>query len=156
MSLEKDIRVKMTEALKIGDKESKAVYSAMVQALANKAKDLRVAELTPDQENEVIIKMVKQNQESIDTCPSDRFDILNKLRFEKKILTSYMPKQMDKDEIITEINKALEELGINIDKLTAKDRGRVMKVLMPRVKGKADGGMVNNIFNTLFLHQNNG
>ena len=156
MSLEKEIRVKMNDALKAGDKDSKAVYSVMVQALTNKAKDLRVSELTPDQENEVIIRLVKQNQESIDTCPSDRFDIINKLRFEKKILASYMPKQMDKDEIVSEINKVLEELGIDPDKLTIKDKGRVMKLLMPRVKGKADGGMVNNIFSIVFLHQNNG
>lgn len=151
MSMMNEIRTKMNDALRAGDKEAKAGYSEILQALTNKAKDLRVTELTPDQENEVIIKLVKQNQESIDTCPSDRFDILNKLRFEKKILVSYMPKQMDKDEIIAEIKNVLAELGIDTEKVSPKDKGRIMKVLMPRVKGKADGGMVNTVLAVFFV-----
>lgn len=150
MSLEVEIRSKMVNALKIGDKDSKSVYSAMVQALANKAKDLRVSELTPEQEIEVITKLVKQNQESIDTCPRDRVDILNNLRFERSILTEYMPKQMDEDEIRGEINFVLNELNLRIVDLKPQDKGRIMKVLMPKIKGKADGKLVNSILSSYF------
>ena len=99
--------------------------------------------LTPEQETEVIQKLVKQNKESIDTCPADRTDILRQLQFERDILVRYMPKQMDADEIRAVIGQVLAEL--NITAPTAKDKGRIMKNLMPLVKGKADGKMVNDI-----------
>ena len=143
MSMLNEIRAKMNEALKAGDKETKQVYSSILNALTGKAKALLVQELTPEQETEVIQKLVKQNKESIDTCPADRTDILQQLQFERDILVRYMPKQMDADEIRAVIGQVLTEL--NITAPTAKDKGRIMKNLMPLVKGKADGKMVNDI-----------
>ncbi len=143
MSMLNEIRAKMNEALKAGDKETKQVYSSILNALTGKAKALLVQELTPEQETEVIQKLVKQNKESIDTCPADRTDILQQLQFERDILVRYMPKQMDADEIRAVIGQVLAEL--NITAPTAKDKGRIMKNLMPLVKGKADGKMVNDI-----------
>lgn len=143
MSMLNEIRAKMNEALKAGDKETKQVYSSILNALTGKAKALLVQELTPEQEAEVIQKLVKQNKESIDTCPADRTDILRQLQFERDILVRYMPKQMDADEIRAVIGQVLTEL--NITAPTVKDKGRIMKNLMPLVKGKADGKMVNDI-----------
>ncbi|MGM9638498.1 MAG: GatB/YqeY domain-containing protein [Butyricicoccaceae bacterium] len=143
MSMLNEIRAKMNQALKAGDKETKQVYSSILNALTGKAKALLVQELTPEQEAEVIQKLVKQNKESIDTCPADRTDILQQLQFERDILVRYMPKQMDADEIRAVIGQVLAEL--NITTPTAKDKGRIMKNLMPLVKGKADGKMVNDI-----------
>ena len=143
MSMLNEIRAKMNEALKAGDKETKQVYSSILNALTGKAKALLVQELTPEQETEVIQKLVKQNKESIDTCPADRTDILRQLQFERDILVRYMPKQMDADEIRAVIGQVLTEL--NITAPTVKDKGRIMKNLMPLVKGKADGKMVNDI-----------
>lgn len=143
MSMLNEIRAKMNEALKAGDKETKQVYSSILNALTGKAKALLVQELTPEQEAEVVQKLVKQNKESIDTCPADRTDILRQLQFERDILVRYMPKQMDADEIRAVIGQVLTEL--NITAPTAKDKGRIMKNLMPLVKGKADGKMVNDI-----------
>ena len=143
MSMLNEIRAKMNEALKAGDKETKQVYSSILNALTGKAKALLVQELTPEQEAEVVQKLVKQNKESIDTCPADRTDILRQLQFEHDILVRYMPKQMDADEIRAVIGQVLTEL--NITAPTVKDKGRIMKNLMPLVKGKADGKMVNDI-----------
>lgn len=143
MSMLNEIRAKMNEALKAGDKETKQVYSSILNALTGKAKALLVQELTPEQEAEVVQKLVKQNKESIDTCPADRTDILRQLQFERDILVRYMPKQMDADEIRAVIGQVLTEL--NITAPTVKDKGRIMKNLMPLVKGKADGKMVNDI-----------
>lgn len=147
MSLEKVIRDKMTQALKNSDKEAKQVYSGILNALLNKAKDLRVEELTDEQSNEVIVKMSKQLEESIETCPKDRVDILEKLQFEKNILMEYMPKQMTEAEITEVIKQVLTEIGI--DTPTNKDKGKIMKVLMPKVKGKADGKVVNQVLASL-------
>ena len=143
MSMTKEIRTKMTDALKAGDKDTKNVYSAILNALTNKAKELLVAELSPEQEIEVIQKLVKQNKESIDTCPADRTEMLATLNFERNILLLYMPKQMDKAEIEAVIRGVLSDLGIETP--TGKDKGRIMKNLMPLVKGKADGKLVNEV-----------
>ncbi len=143
MSMTNEIRTKMTDALKAGDKETKQVYSAILNALTNKAKELLVPELNAEQEIEVIQKLVKQNKESIDTCPADRTETLAALNFERNILLLYMPKQMDEAEIEAVIRGVLQDLGI--DTPTGKDKGRIMKNLMPLVKGKADGKLVNEV-----------
>lgn len=143
MSMTKEIRTKMTDALKAGDKDTKNVYSAILNALTNKAKELLVTELSPEQEIEVIQKLVKQNKESIDTCPADRTEMLATLNFERNILLLYMPKQMDEAEIEAVIRGVLNDLGIETP--TGKDKGRIMKNLMPLVKGKADGKLVNEV-----------
>ena len=143
MSLEQVFRQKMNEALKSGNKEERSVYSSIVVAFVNKEKELRVEELDEQQEIDVITRMSKQNQESIDTCPSNREDILDKLYFERSILTQYLPKQMTEKEIEATINEVLSDIGI--ENPTGKDKGKIMKVLMPRVKGKADGKFVNQI-----------
>ena len=137
MSMTKEIRTKMTDALKAGDKDTKNVYSAILNALTNKAKELLVAELSPEQEIEVIQKLVKQNKESIDTCPADRTEMLATLNFERNILLLYMPKQMDEAEIEAVIRGVLSDLGIETP--TGKDKGRIMKNLMPLVKWLLSG-----------------
>ena len=152
MSIESDVRKKMTEALKCGDKESRTVYSTILNAIKNKEKDMRCDSLTDEQETEVIIKLAKQNQESIESCPSSRDDILSKLKFERDIIIQYMPKQMTEAEIKESIEIVLSELGIGTANtpITPKDRGRVMKILMPRVRGRADGRAVNTVLSQYF------
>lgn len=146
MALEVTIRAKMVEALKAGDKDTKMVYTAILTALTNKDKELQ-AELTPEQDIEVITKLSKQNQESIDTCPADRTDTIEKLKFERAIITQYMPKQMDENEVRQVIQEVLNKLGMNTFDIKAK--GKVMKELMPLVKGKADGKLVNKVLESM-------
>ena len=149
MSIMKDVHQKMVEAMKAKDKAAKDAYSNILATMKAKAKDLRVDEMTAEQEIEVITKMAKQNQESIDTCPADRVEVLDKLKFEREIITQYMPKQMDEDEIKAVISDVLAEIGLSAP--TAKDKGKIMKVLMPRVKGKADGKLVNTVLSSFFV-----
>ena len=137
------VRAKMTQALKDGDKESKQVYSNILDALTKEAKSLLVADLTAEQETAVIKRMLKQVDDSIEKCPASRPEFAEKLRFERNIIEQYMPEQMGEDEIKRCINEALAELGIEAP--SKSDKGKVMKVLMPKVKGKADGKLVNQI-----------
>lgn len=141
-----DVHIRMVNAMKAKDKQSKDAYSNILAALKAKAKELLVDELTDEQAAQVIVKMAKQNQESIDTCPADREDIMKTLQFERGIILRYMPEQMGEDEIKTKISEVLFELGLTAP--TAKDKGKIMKVLMPRVKGKADGKLVNTVLAT--------
>ena len=138
-----EIRSEMIAALKNGDKERKQVYSGILDALTKEAKALLVDNLTSEQEEAVIKRMLKQTDDSIEKCPASRPDFAEKLKFEREIIAKYMPAQMSEDEIKVVINEVLVELGITIP--TKADKGRIMKVLMPKVKGKADGKLVNEV-----------
>lgn len=138
-----EIRSEMIAALKNGDKERKQVYSGILDALTKEAKSLLVDGLTPEQEVAVIKRMLKQVDESILKCPASRPEIAEKLKFERDIIAKYMPQQMSEDEIRVVMNEVFVELGITAP--TKADKGRIMKVLMPKVKGKADGKLVNEI-----------
>ena len=140
------VRAEMNKALKSGDKETKQVYSGILDALNKEAKALLVAELTAEQEVDVIKRLLKQADDAIAKCPASRPEYADKFKFEKSILMQYMPKQMDSDEIMGVINEVLSELDIS--EPTKSDKGKVMKALMPKVKGKADGKLVNDIFTT--------
>lgn len=148
MSLEAVVRNQMNEALRTGNKEARLVYSSIVTALTNKSKELFPVseshnELSAEQEIEVISKLAKQNKESIDSCPMDRIELLEKLNFEKNILVQFLPEQMSEDEIRQTISDILVELGLT--NFENKDKGSIMKSLMPKTKGKADGKLVNQI-----------
>jgi len=142
-----EVRKDMVTAMKAGEKERKATLSALLTALKNKAIDKR-ADLTEEEEVQVILKEIKQTKETLDTTPADRTDIIEECTKRLSVLEEYAPKMMDEAEIRDIISATLAELGI--ENPTAKDKGKIMKVLMPKVKGKADGKLVNETL-TLFM-----
>ena len=73
---------------------------------------------------------------------------IEEARLRMQVYGEFAPKLMDEDEIRTVIKEVLAEL--QIEQPTAKDKGRIMKTLMPRVKGKADGGLVNQVLGGFF------
>ena len=79
-------------------------------------------------------------------CPADRTETLAQLKAELAVYEEFLPKQMDENEIRATIEDVLAELGIETP--TGKDKGAIMKVLMPKVKGKADGKLVNAVLST--------
>ena len=134
------VRNEMVAALKEGNKERKGILSLLVSALDKAAKEKREA-LTETEENQVVLKMCKQLQETINTCPANREDIRKKAEFELSVTSEFAPKMMSESEICDEVQAVLDELGF--ETYEDKNKGQVMKVLMPRVKGKADGKLVN-------------
>lgn len=142
MSKIEEVRKDMVTAMKAGEKERKATLSALLTALKNKAIDKR-ADLTEEEEVQVILKEIKQTKETLDTTPADRTDIIEECTKRLSVLEEYAPKMMDTEEIKSVIQEVLSALGI--DAPTAKDKGRIMKELMPKVKGKADGKLVSEI-----------
>ena len=116
-----------------------------MSALKNKAIDKR-SDLTPEEETQVVLKEIKQVKETLGMTPSEREDIVRECTSRLHVLEGYAPKMMDEAEIREVISSTLEEVGITAP--TAKDKGKIMKVLMPKVKGKADGKLVNEIFTT--------
>ena len=136
------VRAEMVAAMKAGDKERKDVLSLLLSALKNKAIDKR-ADLTEEEENQVVLKEAKQVSETLELTPADREDIINQCKFRIAVLNEFAPKMMDADEIKAVITEVLASLSIDVP--TGKDKGRIMKELMPKVKGKADGKLVNEI-----------
>lgn len=142
MSKIEEVRSDMVKAMKAGDKETKETLSMLLAALKNKAIDKR-ADLTPEEETQVILKEIKQTKETLELTPADRTDIIEECQKRLAVLEPYAPKMMDEAEIKEVVTAVLAELGL--DAPTAKDKGKIMKNLMPKVKGKADGKLVNEI-----------
>ena len=142
MSKIEEVRSDMIKAMKAGDKETKETLSMLLAALKNKAIDKR-ADLTPEEETQVILKEIKQTKETLELTPADRTDIIEECQKRLAVLEPYAPKMMDEAEIKEVVSSVLAELGL--DTPTAKDKGKIMKNLMPKVKGKADGKLVNEI-----------
>lgn len=133
--------------MKDKDKERKDALSLLLSALKSKQIDKR-ADLTEEEENAVIFREIKQAQETIDTTPADRVQTIEEAKLRMKVYGEFVPKLMDEDEIRAIIKEVLAEL--QIDQPTVKDKGRIMKTLMARVKGKADGGLVNQVLGSFF------
>ena len=141
------VRKAMMDALKAGDKPRKEALSLLLSALKAKNIDKR-ADLTEDEENAVVYKEIKEAKETLDTTPADRVQTIEEAKLRMKVYGEFAPKLMGEDEIRTVIKEVLAEL--QIEQPTAKDKGRIMKTLMPRVKGKADGGLVNRVLGSFF------
>ena len=146
MSKIDEVRSAMMAAMKAKDKERKDALSALLTALKNKAIDKR-ADLTEEEETQVILKEIKQLKETIEMTPADRTDILTECNSRLAVLEEYAPKMMDEAEIKAVVSEVLTSLGL--DAPTAKEKGKIMKELMPKVKGKADGKLVNDILTGL-------
>lgn len=145
MSKIDEVRADMVKAMKAGDKESKETLSMLLAALKNKAINKR-SDLTAEEETQVILKEIKQTKETLEMTPADRTEIIDECNKRLAVLEQYAPKMMDEAEIRAVIDATLSEVGIEAPE--AKDKGKIMKVLMPKVKGKADGKLVNDILMT--------
>ncbi len=142
MSKIDEIRAEMVTAMKNKDKERKDTLSMLLAALKNKAIDKR-EDLTEAEEYEVIKKEIKQTKETMELAPGDREDIKEQCRKRLEVLQEFAPEEMGEDAIREAVRETLAALGI--DSPSVKDKGKIMKELMPKVKGKADGAAVNRI-----------
>lgn len=90
----------------------------------------------------VLQKEAKQRKDSIEQfLKAGRQDLVDKETKELELLQTYLPKQMGEEEIKNLVKSAIEQTGAT----SVKDIGKVMGVLIPKIKGKADGGMVSQI-----------
>ena len=137
MSMIDVVRADMVAAMKAKEKEKKEVLSMLLADLKNYEINNRV-ELTDEAAAQVVLKQIKQLKETLSLTPADRTDIINECNFSISVLQNYAPEMMDKDAIEKVIKETLSEP-------TPKDKGAIMKTLMPKVKGKADGKLVNEV-----------
>ena len=142
MSMIDVVRADMVAAMKAKEKEKKEVFSMLLAELKNYEINNRVS-LTDETAGQVVLKQIKQLKETLSLTPADRQDIIDECNFSIKVLQEYAPEMMDEAAIEAVIKETLSELSI--EKPTPKDKGAIMKVLMPKVKGKADGKLVNEV-----------
>ena len=135
----------MMAAMKEKNQEKKNAISSLVDAakkiVIDKGGD-RV-NIPDDIVNSVILKELKTIKEQIDTCPSDRTDLLTEFKNRYAYVEAYAPKLMSKEDIMKLINDKFSEI------VASKNKGQIMKNLMPEIKGKADGKLINEIVEEL-------
>ncbi len=146
MSKIDEVRAAMVAAMKAKDKERKDSLSMLLSALKNKAIDKR-EDLTEAEENEVIAKEIKQTTDTLELAPADREDIKEQCSKRIAVYKEFAPAQMDEAEIKATIQTIIDKLGITAP--TGKDRGAIMKELMPLTKGRADGKLVNQLVGSI-------
>lgn len=147
MALMDDVRAGMMAAMKNKDKVRKDALSALLAAMKSKMIDNK-GELSEDDAIAVVAKEIKQLKETMDTAPESYVEVKKECAAKIAVLSEFMPKQMDVEEIKEVIRGVLATLGL--EKPEAKQKGIIMKNLMPLVKGKADGKLVNEVLATFF------
>ena len=141
MSLKEVLQEDLKSAMKEKDTIKKNVIVMMKAAILQIEKDKKV-DLDDEGVIEVIAKGVKQRKDSIPEFEKgNRPDLVENIKKEIDILMSYLPQQLTEDELHKIIADAIFEVGAQ----SAKDMGKVMNALMPRVKGRADGKLINMI-----------
>jgi len=136
------VRKEMMEALKAGDKPRKEALSMLLSALKAKFIDKR-EDLTEEEENAVVFKEIKEAKETLETTPAERTDIIDECNLKIAVYSEFAPQLMSREEIEQVLNGVIVALGI--ENPTIKEKGKIMKELMPKVKGKADGNVVNEV-----------
>jgi uncharacterized protein YqeY len=138
MDINARLNEEMVVAAKAKDKIRLSAARMLKTALHNKEIDL----MRPLNENEalqVLSSMIKQRKDSIEQfAKGGRTDLVEKEEAELKFLQEFMPAQISEEEVDAIIKKTIEEAGA----VSVKDMGKVMKILMPKLTGVADGKIV--------------
>ena len=141
MSLKERLLQDMKEALKSKDKVKLSTIR-MINSLIKNAEIEKRGSLTDEEIIQLLMKYAKQRRESIEMYEKGgRQDLVEKEKAELAVVESYLPKQLSEDEIREIVKQAIDETGA----ASVKDLGKVMKVVMPKVKGRADGSVVNRL-----------
>jgi uncharacterized protein YqeY len=147
MTLEK-LQSEMVQALKDGNKFRKQVLSELVGAVKKAAIDKKCKDNIPESlVDETLLKFKKLVQEQIDTCPAERAQMLENYRDQMKIVAEFAPTLLtDENEIR---NRIIDIINGEIE-FTKANRGKIMKLISPVFKGKADMGIVSKVVGEMF------
>lgn len=144
MTLREKIVEDMKVAMKAREAEKLGAIRLLQAALKQKEVDERV-ELTDGMVLTIIEKMLKQRKDSIEQFKAgNRLDLVAKEEFEVAVLSAYMPQQLSDAEVAEILNIVLAETGAT----SAKDMGKVMNALRPKVAGRADMGKLSGMVKT--------
>lgn len=142
-SLNEQLIADMKEAMK--QKEAGKIRLSTIRLLRAAQKEAEVArkrELNDEEILELVVREIKKRKDAIpDYEKAGRPEEIKKLEQEITVLEHYLPEQMDEEELNNVIREVIEETGAR----SARDMGRVMQVLMPRIRGRADGKLASQL-----------
>ena len=130
----------MIAAMKARDKARKDAISTLVSAVKKVAIDEGCREDIPEElVNRVIMKEMKTVKEQIDSCPESRTDLLDEYKARYAVFEEYAPAMMSAEEVEAVIKEKFADV------IETKNKGQIMKNVMPELKGKADGKVINEV-----------
>lgn len=143
MSLKEKLTEDMKQAMR--DKESGKLRLSVIRMVRANIKNVEIdrkQELSNDEVLDVLAKEVKLRRDAVEEFnKGNRPDLVESLEQEVAILMNYLPEQLSEAEVRTLVESAVAETQA----VSPKEMGKVMAVLMPKVKGRADGKLVNTI-----------
>ncbi len=141
MTIKERIQDDLKAAMKAGDTRRREALRLLTAAFKQAEVDRRVT-LSDEDVIDLLVAEAKKRRESIEEMTrAGREALAEQEQFELAVIESYLPRQLDEAEIVRIVEEAIAETGAT----SARDIGQVMRVVMPRVRGQADGKLVNEI-----------
>ena len=145
-TLKEELLEDMKIAMKEKDKERLSVIRLCRAAIKNVEIDKR-KELNDEEVIEVLVREVKMRRDAmVEYDKAGRPDIVQKLEEEIEILHKYLPRQLTREELVA----IIDEVFSQVNPTSPKDMGKVMGAIMPKIKGRADGKLVNELVKDRF------
>ena len=136
----KQLQDDMIAAMKARDKVRKDSISVLVSAAKKVAIDEGCRDdITEEIVDRVILKEIKSVKEQLDSCPKSREDLRSEYQARYDIFMEYAPQMMTAEEVENFITEKFAEV------VTSKNKGLIMKNVMPELKGKAEGSVINQV-----------
>ena len=130
----------MIEAMKAHDKARKESISLLYSAAKKVGIDNGCRDNVPEEMvDQAILKEVKTVKEQIETCPADRTELLEEYKARLAVFEEYAPKMMSAEEIEALLKEKFAEV------IASKNKGMIMKNVMPELKGKAEGSVISQV-----------
>lgn len=149
MSLKEQLLSDMKEAMKQKDVLRKNTIQMIRGAILQREKDTH-ENISEEQILDIIIQEIKKRKDAlIDFEKGNRPDLVADVNAEIVVLQGYLPKQFSEEELVIIVREAIQETGAT----SMKDMGKVMSLLTPKVKGRADNSKVSSIVKTCLAHQ---
>ena len=141
MSLLERLNNDLKQAMKNKEKDKLSVIRMIKASVQNETIKLG-HDLSEEDELTVLSRELKQRKDSLHEFEkAGREDLVEKIRTELTFVELYMPKQLSEDELSEIVKSTISEVGAN----SKAEMGKVMAAIMPKVKGKADGSLVNKL-----------
>ncbi len=130
----------MIAAMKAKDKARKDSIATLVSAAKKAGIDNGCRDAIPeDMVDSVILKEIKSVKEQIETCPADRTELLDQYQQRLAVFEAYAPKMMSEEEVEAFLKENFADV------IATGNKGQIMKAVMPKLKGKADGKVINRM-----------
>lgn len=148
----KELQAAMMTAMKERNRVKKDVIADMVACAKNMAIEKGCKDnITDEIVKEAILKSKKRCQEQIDTCPANRPDLLEAYTICMGYINEFAPKMMSEKEIKDFVGS--EMIAMSLNNREPFNKGKFMKVIMPKLKGKADGKLINKVVEDILKKQ---